>query len=196
MAKHSARDSRTHFAADDARKIDDASLRQPDGVDALFASAYQDLRKLARMRLRGGGRNTVLDTTSLVHESYLRLSRTGQLRVEDRTHFLRYASRAMRSVIVDLVRQRQAERRGGAAEHVTLTTRAGAGGQAGERQILRVHEAVGELARHDPRMAQVVEMRYFGGLTEAEIAEALDVTDRTVRRDWEKARLWLAEALN
>jgi|SRR3954452_8258033 len=195
MAKHSARDSRTHFA-DDARKIDDASLRQPDGVDALFASAYQDLRKLARMRLRGGGRNTVLDTTSLVHESYLRLSRTGQLRVEDRTHFLRYASRAMRSVIVDLVRQRQAERRGGAAEHVTLTTRAGAGGQAGERQILRVHEAVGELARHDPRMAQVVEMRYFGGLTEAEIAEALDVTDRTVRRDWEKARLWLAEALN
>jgi len=195
MAKHSARDSRTHFA-DDARKIDDARLRQPDGVDALFASAYQDLRKLARMRLRGGGRNTVLDTTSLVHESYLRLSRTGQLRVEDRTHFLRYASRAMRSVIVDLVRQRQAERRGGAAEHVTLTTRAGAGGQAGERQILRVHEAVGELARHDPRMAQVVEMRYFGGLTEAEIAEALDVTDRTVRRDWEKARLWLAEALN
>jgi len=195
MAKHSARDSRTHFA-DDARKIDDTRLRRPDGVDALFASAYQDLRKLARMRLRGGGRNTVLDTTSLVHESYLRLSRTGQLRVEDRTHFLRYASRAMRSVIVDLVRQRQAERRGGAAEHVTLTTRAGAGGQAGERQILRVHEAVGELARHDPRMAQVVEMRYFGGLTEAEIAEALDVTDRTVRRDWEKARLWLAEALN
>ena len=195
MAKHSARGSRTHFA-DDARKIDDASVRQPDGVDALFASAYQDLRKLARMRLRGGGRNTVLDTTSLVHESYLRLARTGQLRVEDRTHFLRYASRAMRSVIVDLVRQRQAERRGGAAEHVTLTTRAGAGGQAGERQILRVHEAVGELARHDPRMAQVVEMRYFGGLTEAEIAEALDVTDRTVRRDWEKARLWLAEALN
>jgi len=195
MAKHSARDSRTHFA-NDARKIDDTGLRQPEGVDALFTSAYQDLRKLARMRLRGGGRNTVLDTTSLVHESYLRLARTGQLRVEDRTHFLRYASRAMRSVIVDLVRQRQAERRGGAAEHVTLTTRAGAGGQAGERQILRVHEAVGELARHDPRMAQVVEMRYFGGLTEAEIAEALDVTDRTVRRDWEKARLWLAEALN
>ena len=165
-------------------------------MDALFASAYQDLRRLARIRLRGGGRNTVLDTTSLVHESYLRLARAGQLRVEDRTHFLRYASRAMRSVIIDIVRQRQAERRGGAAEHVTLTTRVGVGGQAGERQILRVHEAVGELAKHDPRMAQVVEMRYFGGLTEVEIAEALDVTDRTVRRDWEKARLWLAEALN
>lgn len=193
MAKHSARDNQTPFAGD-PRTID-ATLRQPDGVDALFAAAYQDLRKLARVRLRGGGLNTVLDTTSLVHESYLRLAQAGQLRVEDRTHFLRYASCAMRSVIVDLVRQRQSERRGGAAEHLTLTTGAGAGGQAGERQILRVHEAVGELARHDARMAQVVEMRYFGGLTEAEIAEALDVTDRTVRREWEKARLWLAEAL-
>jgi RNA polymerase sigma factor (TIGR02999 family) len=171
--------------------------KPPEGVDALFAAAYQDLRKLARLRLRGGGRNTVLDTTSLVHESYLRLARAGQLRLGDRTHFLRYACCAMRSVIVDLVRQRQAERRGGAAEHITLTTGAGAGagGHAGERQILRVHDALGELASHDPRMAQVVEMRYFGGLTEAEIAAALDVTDRTVRRDWEKARLWLAEAL-
>ena len=137
----------------------------------------------------------MLDTTSLVHESYLRLAKAGQVAVEDRAHFLRYASCAMRSVIVDLVRQRQAGRRGGDADHVTLTTRAGAGETAGARQILRVHDAIGELARHDARMAQVVEMRYFGGLTEQEIADALDVTDRTVRRDWEKARLWLAEAL-
>jgi RNA polymerase sigma factor (TIGR02999 family) len=194
MAKYSARDSRTLFAGD-PRTIAEATLRQPDRVDALFAAAYQDLRKLARIRLRGGGRNAVLDTTSLVHESYLRLAQAGRLRVEDRTQFLRYASCAMRSVIVDLVRQRQTERRGGAAEHVTLTTRAGAGGHAGERQILRVHEAVGELAKHDARMAQVVEMRYFGGLREAEIAAALDLSDRTVRRDWEKARLWLAAAL-
>jgi len=106
MAKHSARDSRTPFAGD-ARTTDDRTLRQPDEVDALFAAAYQDLRKLARLRLRGGGRNAVLDTTSLVHESYLRLAQAGQLRVGDRTHFLRYASCAMRSVIVDLVRQRQ-----------------------------------------------------------------------------------------
>jgi RNA polymerase sigma factor (TIGR02999 family) len=164
-------------------------------VDGLFATAYQDLRKLARSRLRGGGRNAVLDTTSLVHESYLRLAKAGRLAVDDRAHFLRYASRAMRSVIVDLVRQRQASRRGGAADHVTLTTRAGAGEPAGARQILRVHDALGELVRHDARMAQVVEMRYFGGLTEQEIAEALDVTDRTVRRDWEKARIWLSNAL-
>jgi RNA polymerase sigma factor (TIGR02999 family) len=170
-------------------------LRQPDGVDELFAAAYHDLRRLARLRLRSGGRNTILDTTSLVHESYLRLARAGQLRLDNRTHFLRYACRAMRSVIVDLVRQRQSVRRGGAAERITLTTGAAGGRGSGERQILRVHEAIGELAARDARMAQVVEMRYFGGLTETEIAEALDVTDRTVRRDWEKARLWLADAL-
>jgi RNA polymerase sigma factor (TIGR02999 family) len=170
-------------------------VAQADEVDALFVAAYHDLRKLARLRLRGGGRNTILDTTALVHESYVRLARAGHVRIEDRTHFLRYACRAMRSVIIDLVRQRQSERRGGAAQRITLTTSVDAGGHAGEEQILRVHEAIGELANRDARMAQVVEMRYFGGLTEMEIAEALDVTDRTVRRDWEKARLWLADAL-
>ena len=174
---------------------DGAEAAPAGSVDALFAAAYQELRKLARSRLRGGGRNAVLDTTSLVHESYLRLAKAGRLALEDRAHFLRYASYAMRSVIVDLVRQRQSSRRGGAADHITLTTRAGAGAKGGERQILRVHDAIGALAHHDARMAQVVEMRYFGGLTEQEIADALDVTDRTVRRDWEKARIWLSDAL-
>ena len=174
---------------------DGAEAAPAGSVDALFAAAYQELRKLARSRLRGGGRNAVLDTTSLVHESYLRLAKAGRLALDDRAHFLRYASYAMRSVIVDLVRQRQSSRRGGAADHITLTTRAGAGAKAGERQILRVHDAIGALAHHDARMAQVVEMRYFGGLTEQEIADALDVTDRTVRRDWEKARIWLSDAL-
>lgn len=175
--------------------IDQAEPGHGNSVDALFTAAYQELHKLARFRLRGGGRHAVLDTTSLVHESYLRLAKAGRLGVGDRAHFLRYAGCAMRSVIIDLVRKRQSGRRGGEADHITLTTRAGAGAKAGERQILRVHEAIDELARYDARIAQVVEMRYFGGLTETEIAEALDVTDRTVRRDWEKARLWLAAAL-
>lgn len=166
-----------------------------NSIDTLFAAAYQDLCKLARYRLRSGGRNTVLDTTSLVHECYVRLTAARRLRVEDRAHFLRYAGCAMRSVIVDFVRQRQSGRRGSGAHKITLTTRVSAGPPAGEQQILRVHEALSELARFDARMAQVVEMRYFGGLTEAEIAEALDVADRTVRRDWEKARLWLSDAL-
>ncbi len=167
---------------------------QAPAVDALFQATYRELRALARARLRTGGRDTLLDTTSLVHESYLRLAAAGGLRLEDRVHFIRYASRAMRSIIVDFVRRRRAERRGGEGERVTLTTRI-AGVDAGEQQILNVHEAIDGLAKLAPRMAQVVEMRYFGGLTESEVAEALGVTGRTVRRDWEKARLWLSDAL-
>ena len=125
MALRSARHVGIPSSVDQTRI--DAGPGQANAVDALFASAYPELRKFARMRLRGGGRNTVLDTTSLVHESYLRLAKMGRLRVEDRAHFLRYASCAMRSVIVDLVRQRQSDRRGGAAERITLTTRAGIG---------------------------------------------------------------------
>jgi RNA polymerase sigma factor (TIGR02999 family) len=166
-------------------------------VDALFAATYRELRQIAHSRLRGGGRNTVLDTTALVHESYLRLSRSGELLFPDRTRFLVYAGRVMRSVIIDLVRQRQAERHGGDALHVTLTGDVAErlGVATGEEQIVRVHEALLELEKVDPRMARVVEMRYFGGLTDAEVAAALQVTDRTVRRDWQQARLFLAEAL-
>jgi len=166
-------------------------------LDALYADAYRELRRLARARLHGGGRNTVLDTTALVHESYLRLARHGEVAFEDKLRFMVYAGRVMRSVIIDLVRERQAERRGGGAAHVTLNTQLGAdlGPDAGEAEILRVHDALDELARLDERMAQVVEMRYFAGMTEGEIAQALGVTDRTVRRDWQQARLFLAEAL-
>ncbi len=173
---------------------DDASAGA-DAVDALFSATYRELRQLARARLRSGGRNTLLDTTALVHESYLRLSRAGDVEFPDRPRFLVYAGRVMRSVIVDFARQRVAERRGGEAAHVTFTVQLADGGAAGEAEILRVHEALDELAKVDERMAKVVEMRYFGGLTEVEIAEALGVTDRTVRRDWEHARLFLAEAL-
>lgn len=164
-------------------------------ADALFQATYPELRKLARARLRTGGRNTLLDTTSLVHEWYTRFARGNGVRLEDRVHFLRYASRAMRAVIVDFARRRRAERRGGGGPRVGLTTAAGDVPASGAEEILRVNEALEELARLDSRMAQVVELRYFGGLTEVEIAEALGVADRTVRRDWERARLWLAEAL-
>jgi RNA polymerase sigma factor (TIGR02999 family) len=166
-------------------------------ADALFAATYRELRLLARARLRGGGRNTLLDTTALVHESYLRLSRAGELQFPDRPRFLVYASRVMRSIIVDMVRQRQTDRHGGGAVHVTLTgdVADAAGLPADEAHIVLVHEALLELAKVDERMAKVVEMRYFGGLNDLEIAQALQVTDRTVRRDWEQARLFLAEAL-
>jgi RNA polymerase sigma factor (TIGR02999 family) len=164
-------------------------------VDEAFAGAYQELRRLARARLRGGGRNAVLDTTALVHETYLKLQRGAAVAFPDRPRFLVYAGRAMRSIIVDLVRQRQTDRHGGEYAHVTLTGDVIDAVPATEEHILRVHEALDEMAKVDPRMAHVVEMRYFGGLTDAEIGLALGVTDRTVRRDWEQARLFLAEAL-
>jgi RNA polymerase sigma factor (TIGR02999 family) len=164
-----------------------------EAAEALFAATYPELRRLARARLSRGGRSTLLDTTALVHEWYLRFVSARRARLEDRAHFMRYAGRAMRSVIVDFARRRHARRRGGEHDHVTLQTDHGV--RAGEAEILRVHEALGALEKLDPRMASVVEMRYFGGLSEAEIAEALAVTERTVRRDWQKARLWLAESL-
>jgi RNA polymerase sigma factor (TIGR02999 family) len=166
-------------------------------IDAWVSEAYRDLRRMARARLAAGGRNTVLDTTALVHESYLRLARAHGLAFEDRLRFMTYAGRVMRSVIVDLVRERQAECRGGDAPHVALTTQIGErlAADEGEREILRVHDALEILAQRDPRLAQVVEMRYFAGMTEAEIAQALQVNERTVRRDWSQARLFLADAL-
>jgi RNA polymerase sigma factor (TIGR02999 family) len=163
--------------------------------DTLFAVLYQDLRKLARSRLRQNETITLLDTTSLVHESYLRYLNARELAFADRGKFFAYAASVMRSIVVDEVRKRHAERRGGSAEHVELDTASVAGLATDDNQIMRVHEALDELAALDARLARVVEMRYFAGLSEVEIAAALGVTERTVRRDWDKARTLLFEAL-
>jgi RNA polymerase sigma factor (TIGR02999 family) len=130
-----------------------------------------------------------------VHEAWLRLSGNEGKDFPDRRHFLAYAAQAMRSVVIDLVRARQAERRGGGQEHLTLNTAIAELTPQGDDDVLRVHEALDELAQLEPRLAQVVEMRYFGGLLEQEIAEALGVTERTVQRDWQKARLFLSMSL-
>jgi RNA polymerase sigma factor (TIGR02999 family) len=163
--------------------------------DALFATAYAELHRMARARLRDGGRDTVLDTTCLVHESYLRFVHSGELRAEDRRAFFAYASQVMRSVIVNNVRERIAQKRGGNYRPLTLSTSLAASIADGEDTVLKVHEALEELEKADPRLAQVAQMRYFGGYSEREIAETLDVTERTVQCDWEKARLILAAAL-
>jgi RNA polymerase sigma factor (TIGR02999 family) len=163
--------------------------------DQLFTAAYSELRKLARSRLRDGGRNTYLDTTALVHESYLRLLKVGELQIDDRRAFFGYASKVMRSVVIDAVRERQAERRGGDLTELTLDTQIAESLPCGDAEILHIHEALIALEAAEPRLAKVVEMRYFAGYTELEIAEALDLTERTVRRDWEKARLLLMHAL-
>lgn len=163
--------------------------------NALFAAAYEELRRLARARLRDGGRSTVLETTSLVHECYLRFVKAGELRAEDRRAFFAYASQVMRSVILNSVRERQAERRGGDAPELTLSTEVESSLPGDEETLLKVHEALEVLEQANSRLAQVAQMRYFGGYSMQEIAEALDLTERTVWRDWEKARIILKEAL-
>jgi RNA polymerase sigma factor (TIGR02999 family) len=164
-------------------------------IDELFSTLYEELRQLARKRLHRAEKITLLDTTALVHESYLRFLKAGRVEVGDRTRFLAYAARVMRSVIVDFVRKRRAARRGGETSVVTYDpSKIDAINQA-EEEIIRVNDALDELAKANARLVKVVEMRYFAGLDEQEISVALGVTDRTVRREWEKARLLLSVAL-
>ena len=181
--------------ADITKLLRAAGSGDREAADQVIALLYDDLRRMAHSRLQRSGDLTLLDTTALVHETYLRLPRSGHVEFSDRKHFLAYAAQALRSVVVDLVRARQAERRGGGQEYLTLNTAIAELTPQGDDAVLRVHEALDELARLEPRLAQVVEMRYFGGLLEQEIAQALGVTERTVQRDWQKARLFLSMSL-
>lgn len=168
---------------------------EPASIERLFAAVYEELQRLARSRLRRQPRPTLLDTTALVHECFLRLQRQGTLTLDDKGQFLGYAARAMRSIVVDFVRRRASERRGGQLQRATLSPELAPAPDPREDQILRVHEALTELARVDERLVRVVEMRYFAGMTEEEVARALGLSLRTVSRDWEKARLFLAASL-
>ncbi len=180
---------------DITRLIAQAKRGERAAFDELVRLLYPDLRRIAHARLAGHLRNHHIDTTSLVHECYLKFVEAQRLTPDDRNHFLSYAASTMRSIIVDAVRAGQAQRRGGGADHVTLDTDVADRVADPALEVLDLDAALGELARLDERLVRVVEMRYFCGMKDAEIAQALGVTDRTVRRDWEKARLVLAHAL-
>jgi len=181
-------------AAPITQLIDRANQGDAVALNEIFAKLYPELRSIARARLRRNAALTLLETTGLLHESYLRLVKLGQLNVTSRAHFLGYAAQTMRSIIVDFARQRMAERHGGGKNKAELDTEM-PDERHGEEEVIRVHDALADLAKADERLARVVEMRYFGGLTEDEVAETMGVSARTVRRDWEKARLMLAVAL-
>ena len=174
-----------------------ARARQGDrpAFDQLFELLYPELRRIAHTRLTRNVRDVLIDTTALVNECYLKLVQTQRLRAEEREHFLGYAATVMRSIIVDAARAARTERRGGGVAHVPLDTEISDATPNAEDEILDVNAALQQLALLDARLVRVVEMRYFGGMTDAEIGQALGLTDRTVRRDWEKARLLLANAL-
>lgn len=183
------------LSKDQPSSLMDESPSGKTDVDQLFTALYQDLRQLARRRLQRSEKITLLDTTALVHESYLRFLKAGRVEIGDRTRFLAYAAQVMRSVIVDFVRRRRAGRRGGESTQVTYDPAKVDAIHLAEQEIIRVNDALDQLAKVNVRMVRVVEMRYFAGLDEREIATSLGVTDRTVRREWEKARLLLSVAL-
>ena len=175
--------------------LEGARQGQREALDRLFTLFYPELRQIAQGRLRKGAPLTLFGTTMLVNESYLRMVRTGKLGVADRLHFLAYSARVMRSIIVDVVRERMTQRRGVGRMEVTLVTDVVHAVPEPETDILAVSEALDSLASIDAQLVEVVELRYFAGLTEVEIATALGVSDRTVRRLWEKARVLLSTAL-
>ncbi|QJR16130.1 ECF-type sigma factor [Usitatibacter palustris] len=159
-------------------------------LDRAFEAFYPDLKRIAHARLRGTGLNGQLQTTALVNESYLKLASGPTRAFPDRLHFIAYAARTLRTLIIDAVREERALRRGGGAEIVTLDTAAGAG-LPPSLDLERVDDALTSLATIDPPLARLVEMRFFGGLTEPEVATALGISERTVRREWQKARALL-----
>jgi RNA polymerase sigma factor (TIGR02999 family) len=156
---------------------------------------YDELRMVARRHLAREAEGHTLSTTALVHEAYLRLKDQASGVVEDRAHFLALAARAMRRILVDHARRRHATKRGDGARRIALESIEGLAVEERAELLVALDEALGQLAALDARQAQVVELRFFGGLTEVETAEALGIGLRTAKRDWAKARSWLYQAL-
>jgi RNA polymerase sigma factor (TIGR02999 family) len=159
-------------------------------LDRLLPLLYEDLRAVAEREMRREASGHTLQPTALVHEAYLRLTGAAES-AADRAHFLAIAARAMRQVLVDHARRRSAAKRGGGMAPTTLTDGIG-GGPLDAEEILALDRALETL---EPRQRRVVECRFFAGMEETEIAAALDLSERTVRRDWAKARAWLYREL-
>lgn len=169
--------------------------RGHETLDRLLPAVYEELRAIAHRHLAVRGRGATLNTTALVHEAYLKFVDQSDARWRDRAHFFALASVAMRHVLVDRARARATLKRGGARRRVTLDESTVAAADQPE-VLLQLDEALDRLAELDARLARVVECRFFGGMREDEIAEALGVTTRTVQRDWAKARMLLRQALS
>jgi RNA polymerase sigma factor (TIGR02999 family) len=164
-----------------------------EAFDRLLPLVYEDLRRIARRQL-GYNNHQTLSTTGLVHESYLKLVAQNHVDYQDRSHFLAISARAMRQVMIGYARKRNAIKRGGGERAVTLDEGRIAMAEEAER-LLTIDQALKRLAQHNERLAQVVECRFFAGLSEEETAAALKVSLRTAQRDWMRARAWLKQEL-
>jgi RNA polymerase sigma-70 factor (ECF subfamily) len=164
-------------------------------LDELFPLVYDELRQMARRQMRRERPGHTLRTTALVNDAYLRLVDQREVRWQNRAHFFAIAAQMMRRILVDHARAKRYEKRGGGAAHVPLEE-AAVLAQGKEAEIIALDEALVALAEIDPRRARVVELRYFGGLSNEEIAEVLKVSSNTVTRDWNMARAWLYQELS
>src|SRR6266705_2818698 len=181
------------------QRVTDLLTRWSDGDDAVLAEltplVYEELRRLAHRQMGGERPDHTLQTTALVNEAYLRLADQANPRWQNRAHFFAVAARAMRQILVSYARSQRSQKRGGGAVKVELDEAALVSPEE-SREIVELHEALERLATLDSGKAQVVELKYFGGLNYDEMAEVLKISRVTVRRDWEFAKVWLYTELH
>jgi RNA polymerase sigma factor (TIGR02999 family) len=181
------------------QRVTDLLVQWSEGDDAALAEltplVYDELRRLAHQQMGGQRRDHTLQTTALVNEAYLRLADQTNPRWQNRAHFFAVAARAMRQILVSYARSQQSQKRGGHAVKVDLDEAALVSPEE-SKEIIDLHEALEQLSALDSRKAQVVELKYFGGLNYYEIAEVLKISRVTVRRDWEFAKVWLYTELH
>src|SRR5215469_14151292 len=171
-----------------------AEKREGSATEALFTALYSELHRLARQQLARGGRGITLGVTTLLHEAYLDMSGRSGTEFPDRARFMGYAARVMRTLIIDHVRNRQAQKRGGQFELTSLTSSL-IETSADERELTRINEALDKLAKADPDLAELVDMKFFCGFSFGEIAAMRNLSERTVQRKWRKARMYLHREL-
>lgn len=164
-------------------------------VDLLYPLVYDELRRIAQSQLAGEGTGHTLQATALVHEAYLRMVGQDRVQWQNRSHFMAVCAQAIRRILLDHARRRGRRKRGGGAQRVSLDTVAEIASEDPSTDVVALHEALGKLAGEDAVGASVVELRYFGGLKNTEVAEVLGVSVRSVERHWQYARAWLYREL-
>jgi RNA polymerase sigma factor (TIGR02999 family) len=164
-------------------------------ADAVFAALYDELHRMARRELARRGGGVTLSATTLLHDAYLSIAQREGTSFPDRNRYMGYASRVMRGLIIDYARNRQAQKRGGLFEMTSISTDV-ADPQTDAADLVRISDALDELATVEERLVRVVDLKFFCGFSFIEIAEMMSVSERTVQRDWEKARIFLYQRLN
>ena len=182
--------------ADVTELVHAAGAGDADALQQLFAALYDELKRLARSQLAHSV-NPTINTTGLVHETYLKLINPGSLKLHDRSHFFATAAKAMRQIVIDHARRRHAEKRGGAGVQITTLTDSDAdAGSLDPESLIHLDAALNQLHEMEPALAELVELRFFAGLSVEQVAELREVSTRTVIRDWRRARAYLFDTMH